>query len=248
VVDSATLSYLHSDHLNTPRLATNQSGNLVWSWQSDAFGIGQPKTHGSNIDVILRFPGQIADAHSELFYNYFRDYDPQTGRYVESDPIGLKGGLNTYGYVYSNPITNIDLLGLDTIKFGGSLHGPSFLSWLLPSDAPPNGINCGIAISYPRFSGGEWDVGLYGTVQAGGESYGIGKTSIDLGYYRGSVSDLTGKGVELGAHIHRAGASIDFNEKNKITGGAIHYGAGYNFGATGTISGTVSARKFLEND
>ncbi|WP_277344485.1 RHS repeat domain-containing protein, partial [Metapseudomonas otitidis] len=112
VVDSTTLTYLHSDHLNTPRLATNQSGNLVWSWQSDAFGIGQPKTHGSTIDVILRFPGQIADAHSGLYYNYFRDYDPETGRYVESDPIGLLDNLNTYSYVYGNPLNYSDPRGL----------------------------------------------------------------------------------------------------------------------------------------
>ncbi|MDV3441543.1 RHS repeat-associated core domain-containing protein, partial [Pseudomonas otitidis] len=112
-IASTTLTYLHSDHLNTPRLATNQGGNLVWSWPSDAFGVGQPKTYGSNIDVILRFPGQIADAHSALYYNYFRDYDPETGRYVESDPIGLDGGLNTYGYVMGNPIYYTDTLGLE---------------------------------------------------------------------------------------------------------------------------------------
>ncbi|WP_435817348.1 RHS repeat domain-containing protein [Metapseudomonas otitidis] len=110
-VTSTTLTYLHSDHLNTPRLATNQGGNLVWSWPSDAFGVEQPNNHGSTIDVILRFPGQIADAHSELFYNYFRDYDPETGRYVESDPIGLKGGLNTYGYTYQNPMRYTDPTG-----------------------------------------------------------------------------------------------------------------------------------------
>lgn len=46
------------------------------------FGVGQPNTYGGNIDVILRFPGQ-AHAHSALYYNYFRDYDPETGRYVE---------------------------------------------------------------------------------------------------------------------------------------------------------------------
>ncbi|WP_277344426.1 RHS repeat-associated core domain-containing protein, partial [Metapseudomonas otitidis] len=111
-IASTTLTYLHSDHLNTPRLATNQGGNLVWSWPSDAFGVGQPNTYGSTIDVILRFPGQIVDAHSGLYYNYFRDYDPQTGRYVESDPIGLRGGLNTYGYVEGNPISKIDFWGL----------------------------------------------------------------------------------------------------------------------------------------
>ncbi|WP_356948409.1 RHS repeat domain-containing protein [Metapseudomonas otitidis] len=135
-IASTTLTYLHSDHLNTPRLATNQGGNLVWSWPSDAFGVGQPNNHGSTIDVILRFPGQIADAHSELFYNYFRDYDPETGRYVESDPIGitrnykfipefLAGGVigvtsnskteinHLYGYSNGNPINLFDPLGLD---------------------------------------------------------------------------------------------------------------------------------------
>ena len=64
--------------------------------------------------MILRFPGQIADAHSGLFYNYFRDYDPETGQYVESDPIGLDGGLNTYGYVEGNPVTYVDFFGLRT--------------------------------------------------------------------------------------------------------------------------------------
>ena len=112
-IASITLTYLHSDHLNTPRLATNQGGNLVWSWQSDAFGVGQPNTYGGNIDVILRFPGQVADAHSALYYNYFRDYDPETGRYVVSDPIGLLGGKNTYTYVRGSVLRFIDPKGLD---------------------------------------------------------------------------------------------------------------------------------------
>jgi len=62
--------------------------------------------------INLRFPGQYYDSESGLHYNYFRDYDPETGRYVKSDPIGLDGGLNTYGYVEGNPVNYSDFFGL----------------------------------------------------------------------------------------------------------------------------------------
>ncbi len=72
-----------------------------------------------SLTVNLRFPGQYFDQETGLHYNYFRDYDPETGRYVESDPIGLDGGLNTYGYVEGNPITFSDPLGLSKSNRGG---------------------------------------------------------------------------------------------------------------------------------
>ncbi|WP_440467306.1 RHS repeat-associated core domain-containing protein [Pseudomonas sp. YH-1] len=108
--------YLHSDHLNTPRLATSETRDLVWEWKSDAFGNGAPNQDplgsGQQTVLNLRFAGQYYDTESGLHYNYFRDYDPETGRYVQSDPIGLAGGLNTYGYVQGNPLSTSDPLGL----------------------------------------------------------------------------------------------------------------------------------------
>ena len=65
------------------------------------------------VRVPLRFPGQYADKETNLHYNYFRDcYDPALGRYCQSDPIGLRGGINTYAYALSDPLRKVDPLGL----------------------------------------------------------------------------------------------------------------------------------------
>ena len=66
----------------------------------------------------LRFPGQYFDSETGTHYNYFRDYDPVIGRYIESDPIGLRAGLNTYGYVRGNSLTRLDRLGLADTECG----------------------------------------------------------------------------------------------------------------------------------
>jgi RHS repeat-associated protein len=88
----------------------------VWRWdQQEPFGVNVPDENPSALGAFefpLRFPGQYADKETNLYFNYFRDYDPAIGRYVESDPIGLLGGLNTYVYVRANPIRFNDPLGL----------------------------------------------------------------------------------------------------------------------------------------
>ena len=110
------LFYLHADHLGTPRKITRPGDNQVlWDWECEAFGntLPNPNPTGQGDFVFnLRFPGQYADTETGLHYNYFRDYDPSTGRYSQSDPIGLAGGINTYGYVKGNPINAFDPKGL----------------------------------------------------------------------------------------------------------------------------------------
>jgi RHS repeat-associated protein len=109
------LSYIHTDHLNTPRLITNQAGQTVWRWDNvEPFGGNLPNENPSglgNFTCNLRYAGQYFDKETNLHYNYFRDYDPAIGRYIQSDPIGLAGGINTYSYVGSNPLIYEDPTG-----------------------------------------------------------------------------------------------------------------------------------------
>ena len=96
----------------TPRLATNQNKQITWRWEGEAFGETNakqdPDGDGNPTTINLRFPGQYYDKETGLHYNWFRDYNPQTGRYRQSDLIGLQGGLNTYGYAYQNSLMYYD--------------------------------------------------------------------------------------------------------------------------------------------
>jgi len=111
------LFYVHTDNLGTPRAITRPSDNaLVWKNENvDPFGNAQPTENPGGAGTFkynLRFPGQYADSETNTSYNYFRDYDAGIGRYIESDPIGLRGGINTYAYVDGSPLRYIDPLGL----------------------------------------------------------------------------------------------------------------------------------------
>ena len=81
---------------------TDGSGQVAWDALFTPFGEEDSIAGSAANDN--RFPGQRFDAETSLHYNYFRDYDPTIGRYVQSDPIGLAGGLNTYAYVGGNPL------------------------------------------------------------------------------------------------------------------------------------------------
>lgn len=117
VLKQNAIYYVHTDHLDTPRALSDTNNTVVWRWDADAFGTTSadedPDMNGIPFTYNLRFPGQYFDRETGLHYNYFRDYDPSTGRYISSDPIGLEGGLNTYAYVSNNPLRYIDPTGLD---------------------------------------------------------------------------------------------------------------------------------------
>ena len=105
------VNFLHVDRLGTPQIATDSSQNVVWIAGYGPFG--EMSTAPSLIVQNLRMPGQEFDADTGLYHNGFRDYASAWGRYLQSDPIGLIGGLNTYSYVGANPVNRTDPLGLD---------------------------------------------------------------------------------------------------------------------------------------
>lgn len=108
--NDAQIYYYHIDHLGTPQAMTDASGATVWKADYEPFGKATVKV--GKIENNLRFPGQYYNRETGLHYNYFRDYDPTTGRYTEFDVIGLRGGLNGYLYANANPLSFTDPLGL----------------------------------------------------------------------------------------------------------------------------------------
>ncbi len=116
------LLYVNTDALGAPVALSNVSGTTVWQASYTPFGQAtinpDPGGDGKKVTFNLRFSGQYYDRESGLYYNYFRDYDPSTGRYVESDPIGLAAGTNLYAYVRGDPLRWVDPKGLASIAFG----------------------------------------------------------------------------------------------------------------------------------
>ena len=107
--EKGQLHYVVCDQIGTPRELFDERGNLKWSAKSDVWGLTQVNAHKADNDEIapdcnLRFLGQYYDKESQLHYNRFRYYDPETAQYISPDPIGLASGDRPYGYVH-NPIS-----------------------------------------------------------------------------------------------------------------------------------------------
>jgi RHS repeat-associated protein len=108
--------YVQADHLGTPRAVLRPADNAVlWRWDGEPFGASPAQeavVNGQPFKYHLRFAGQYLDEETGLHYNVMRDYDPATGRYVQADPIGLAGGINTFAYAGANPVSRTDRMGL----------------------------------------------------------------------------------------------------------------------------------------
>jgi len=107
------LYYYQNDHLGTPQRMVDGAGQVVWEARYSAFGKATLFAELEEND--LRFPGQYFDGENGLHHNYFRDFDPTLGRYVQSDPIGILGGRNSYVYAYGMPGYAVDPRGLSSV-------------------------------------------------------------------------------------------------------------------------------------
>ena len=133
---STSVAFIHADDLGTPRVVTSATGVVLWQWPyaSNPFG-EMPPTSATGYVLNLRFPGQYFDTENGLNYNISRDYEAATGRYMESDPIGLDGGMTTYGYVDQNPFGSVDPLGLQAVCL--ACHNGALPGFPGPVPMPP---------------------------------------------------------------------------------------------------------------
>jgi len=237
---------IHVDHLGTPRMVTDSAGNSVWEWIGTPFGESLPNQNPSGVAgkefvMNLRFPGQVFDQETGLHYNYFRDYDPNAGRYVQSDPIGLGGGINTYDYVNGRPFEEHDRFGLAPgLNMSGSGSGYGNGGTPAGARAFENFFKKNISPVHDRRGN---PITVNGSIGVGGQIHGgmkgllgeVGIAADTLGNFKiyRKICVVVGPGFYAGAG-GSAGAGVgDISENTSETWGAI-------VSATFVPSGSIS--------
>lgn len=193
----------------------------------------------------MRFPGQYFDKESGLRYNYHRYYDPSTGRYLRSDPIGLDGGINTYGYVNGNPLNFVDPRGL--VRWTGELRSGTYAA---PLGGPVSGggTNIGYELGSDCVNGKQVTVkgvGIGPTLGAGPKStLTASEVELEDGLSEPNESSLSGGFAiaQIGASAG-VGASVTNvqigNAKNYTGKDLSHLVPNRTYGADYSVTGTV---------
>ena len=240
------IAWYLNDALATPQRLIDAHRTLVWD--ADYTPYGNARLTTATVDNNLRFPGQYFDPETGLNYNWHRYYDPATGRHITSDPLGLNGGIDTYGYASQNPTLFIDPLGLDSARFSVGISGLIGGVLLLPSGFIGGGTFFGITTNGQLFvqfrSNANVGAGFFAGVGVKG---GVEKASCD--FPSGvSTSDtfITQGNFGAGSSI---GGSATFDTKGDIgVAKAIRGGIGFGVQAsiglqrTTTIATPLSCR------
>ncbi len=250
-----TLYYVHTDNLNTPRIITRPSDNTpMWAWTIDPFGTTaalQNPYGAGNFVYNLRFPGQYYQAETGIFQNYYRDYFPGIGRYLESDPIGLnRGSYSTYAYVGGNPVSLVDPYGLwswygafNGASGGlvqGTVTGALVGALAGPEAAVPGAVLGGLTGTVGGFIAGGLADGGFAGAAAGAVGGGIGGI---VGGAPGVIGGATGGAIAgaVGTQSPSVGAligGISGGVAGAVTGGIEEGPAGaIAGGASGTLGG-----------
>jgi RHS repeat-associated protein len=230
MIRGGALYYIHNDHLGRPEVVTEDSVSKTQRWRAKNYAYDREVMTGVNYTLTLNlgFPGQYYDSESDLWHNWNRYYDASTGRYLQSDPIGLMGGINTYAYVGGNPIRGIDPYGLFCIsnETKGAISGAAngLVSGAIGAGGATKSWQMAIAGGVLGAIGG----GIYGAYSAeNGSNYALSAGS-GIMVPTGGLSMVTG-----GATALTATATADAME-------------GHGFGAesSGFVGATVSGVVF----
>lgn len=195
--DDAT-AYLHTNHLGSVEAITDADAKLLWRATYHPYGDLDRMNSQRDFQFNLRLPGQYFDAETSLHYNDHRYYDPQSGRYLTPDPIGLLGGINGYAYVDGNPLKYVDPSGLILFAFDGT-----------GNSAPPS---TGSSVS------NVWKIHKAYDENLNGKAFyitGIGTTDVNMSY-KGNIANGDGFDQRVALGFRFLDSFIDTDIKSDV--------------------------------